>query len=59
MYMYRQHKIMRGKMKGGQGNNRNRELLMKGRAGKRWAGKNSRRVRSLFKGNANPNSIGV
>jgi hypothetical protein len=59
MYMYRQHKIMIGKMKGGQGNNRNRELLTIGWAGKRWAGKNSRRVRSLFKGNTNPNSIGV
>jgi hypothetical protein len=59
MYMYRQHKIMIGKMKGGQGNNRNRELLTKGWAGKRCAGKNSRRVRSFFKGNTNPNSIRV
>jgi hypothetical protein len=59
MYMYGQHKIMREKMKGGQGNNRNRELLTKEWAGKRWAGKNSIWVRSLFKGNVNPNSIGV
>ncbi len=27
--------------------------------GKRWAGKNSIWARSLFKGNVNPNSIGV
>ncbi len=33
--MYRQYEIMIEKMKGGQGNNRNRELLMKGWAGEK------------------------